>query len=175
MKDVNLDNEFKIFYNKIYPMVINIVNAIIRDLELSEDITHDSFIKLYERYDEFKDDNHRKYWIIKVAKNLSINQYNKRQREKKIYKNIFKEDKQITIEDNIGKLINFEKSKVLNEVLKLIPIKLKEALLLKEYSDLTYKEISKMMFTTESNAKIRVFRAKKMIYEILKKNEYFDE
>ena len=51
-----------------------------------------------------------------------------------------------------------------------LPEKLKEAVILKEYSDLNYKEIGKVLGISEGNVKVRIFRARKLLEEILRKD-----
>jgi len=48
-----------------------------------------------------------------------------------------------------------------------LPPKLKEVVVLAEYSDLNYKEIGKVVGITEGNVKVRIFRARKLLAEML--------
>ena len=48
-----------------------------------------------------------------------------------------------------------------------LPPKLKEVIVLKEYGDMNYKEIGKVVGITEGNVKVRVFRARKLLEEML--------
>ena len=47
------------------------------------------------------------------------------------------------------------------------PDKLKEVLVLKEFGEMNYKEIARALRISESNVKVRVFRAKEKLAEIL--------
>ena len=61
-------------------------------------------------------------------------------------------------------------SEIINDArnaLDKLPKKLKEALILKEYSDLNYKDIGKILGISEGNVKVRIFRARKQLEQIL--------
>ena len=52
-------------------------------------------------------------------------------------------------------------------VVKNASLKLKEVIVLKEYGDMNYKDIGKVVGITEGNVKVRVFRARKLLEEML--------
>ena len=45
--------------------------------------------------------------------------------------------------------------------------------MLKEYGDLNYKEIGKVLGITEGNVKVRVFRAREQLLKILGEDDVF--
>ena len=45
--------------------------------------------------------------------------------------------------------------------------KLKEVIILREYGDLNYKEIGKVLGITEGNVKIRMFRAREQLEKLI--------
>ncbi len=54
-----------------------------------------------------------------------------------------------------------------------MPHKLKTVLVLREYGDLSYKEIARILRITEGNVKIRVFRARNLLGEIMNQEEVY--
>ena len=70
-------------------------------------------------------------------------------------------------------LLKAESIKNAREALNKLPPKLREVLILKEYSDLNYKEIGKVMGITEGNVKVRIFRARKLLEEIIGAEDVF--
>ena len=70
-------------------------------------------------------------------------------------------------------LLKAESIKNAREALNKLPPKLREVLILKEYSDLNYKEIGKVMGITEGNVKVRIFRARKLLEEIIGAEDEF--
>ena len=50
---------------------------------------------------------------------------------------------------------------------------LREVLILKEYGDLNYKEIGKVLGITEGNVKVRVFRAREQLLKLLGEDDVY--
>ena len=52
-----------------------------------------------------------------------------------------------------------------------MPEKLKSVLVLKEYADLNYRQIAGILRISESNVKVRVHRARKMMESLLDRED----
>ena len=63
----------RLIYYTIYPIV--------KDHALAEDIMQNVFIKIYENIDSYTERNSPKAWIVTIARNLAINEYNHKKRE----------------------------------------------------------------------------------------------
>ena len=59
------------------------------------------------------------------------------------------------------------------EALKKLPQNLQDVLLLREYSDLNYKEIGRVLGITEGNVKVRIFRAREQLVKIIGEDNVF--
>ncbi len=68
-------------------------------------------------------------------------------------------------------MIKKEITDTVQKALAKLPQKLKTVLVLKEYGNLSYREIASMLHITESNVKVRVFRARALLEELLGEEE----
>lgn len=68
-------------YNETKNSVFAIALGIIRDYSLAEDIMQDTFIKVKKYIGQFKEGTSAKRWINAIARNTSLNLYNRRKRE----------------------------------------------------------------------------------------------
>ena len=59
------------------------------------------------------------------------------------------------------------------EALKKLSKKSQEVLILKEYGDMSYKEIAKILGITEGNVKVRVFRAREQLIKLIGEEDVF--
>jgi RNA polymerase sigma-70 factor (ECF subfamily) len=59
------------------------------------------------------------------------------------------------------------------EALNKIPEKLRMILILREYADMNYKEIGKVLGITEGNVKVRVFRAREQLAKIIGEDDVY--
>jgi RNA polymerase sigma-70 factor (ECF subfamily) len=162
----DLEEHFRRIYDEVFPIVLRVVWRVTNDQEVAEELAHDAFIKLYERIDHFPDADQAKYWLIRVAKNHALNHVKRRQRERRAYERVLAQPvtPPPTGEDQ---LIRGETSVEVQEALQKLPEKLRVILIMKEYTELNYKEIAKALGITEANVKVRVFRARQKLAEIL--------
>jgi len=73
------DEIYKLTYRKIFFVVLPIV----RDKALTEDIMQDTYLKFLEKLYDYKTNNSLAY-ILTIARNLALNEYNRRKREFKV-------------------------------------------------------------------------------------------
>ena len=59
------------------------------------------------------------------------------------------------------------------EALKKLPTNLQEVVILKEYTELSYKEIGRVLGITEGNVKVRIFRAREQLAKIIGEDNVF--
>jgi len=73
---------FDMIYECTYRKVFFLVLPILKDRALAEDIMQDTYLKFLEKLYDYKAKNSLAY-LLTIAKNLAINEYNKRKREVK--------------------------------------------------------------------------------------------
>jgi len=72
------------------------------------------------------------------------------------------------VEDDI---LRSEAAQELRRHLSLLPDKLREVLVLKEYGGMNYKEIGKVLGISEGNVKVRAFRAREALLKRMKRED----
>ncbi len=158
--------DFNLIYRETMQMLFKISYRIVNDEEAAEDLSHDSLIKANEKKIMFPSLNDAKFWLIRVVKNASLNYVKRKAREKTAYEKALYEDHR-TVKSGETELLAAESIRLTQEALNRLPKKLREAVVLKEYSDLNYKEIGKVLGISEGNVKVRIFRARKLLGEML--------
>ncbi len=162
------DLRFKQVYDEVFPIVLKLVWRVTGDQESAEELCQDAFIKLYERLDNFPDNNQAKYWMIRVAKNHALNYVKRKQRERHAYEKVLKQPERI-LEDGEGKLIRAEEKLSVQLALEKLPPNMKEILVMKEYGEMNYRDIGKVLGISEANVKVRMFRARQRLLSIMEK------
>lgn len=71
------DNSFAFIYDNTYKVIFFTIYEVLGDKSLSEDIMQDVYLKACQNINNYKNDNFLA-WLSKIAKNLAINEYNKR-------------------------------------------------------------------------------------------------
>lgn len=123
----------------------------------AEDIVQNTFIKLLQTDTEFKDDEHTRKWLIKVAMNECKNMW-----KSFWHKNITSFDEL----ENEPEYIDSEEKQLFEEVMKL-PKKYSVVLHLYYYEGYNVKEIAQILEITESNVQTRLMRARNKLKEHL--------
>ena len=144
----------EMYVKKHFDMVYKLAFSIMKDKHLAEDLTQDVFLKFLEEKKEFLSDEHIKAWLIRVTINKGKNVFNL-----SFYK------KSVPLTEDIP----FEEAQsidLLSHVMKL-PIKLKTALHLYYYEDMSISEIACAMNSKESTVKSWLKRGREKLKESL--------
>ncbi len=148
------------------PVLFKVAIRIAGNEEAAEDLCHDALIKMTEKDMQFPSLNDAKYWLIRVVKNASLNYAKRKGRERRAYERALKEDRR-TVDSGETSLLKKDSVEQVREALEKLPENLRMVLHLKEYGELNYKEIGRVLGITEGNVKVRVFRAREQLSRLL--------
>ena len=164
--------DFRTLYNETFSLLYKISWRIVSDEEAAEDLVHDSYIKANEKALVFPSVDDAKFWLIRVVKNASLNYAKRKTREKNAYHKAFYEDRRQATSGE-SDLLREETKRRAQEALGNLPKNLREVLILREYGDLNYKEIGKVLGITEGNVKVRMFRARAQLEKLIGADDVF--
>lgn len=164
--------DFRKIYDTTMSLLFKISFRVVNDEEAAEDLVHDSLMKMHEKELVFPSIDDAKYWLIRVVKNASLNYAKRKGREKKAYEKALHEDTR-TVESGETELLKAEAKQKIKEALNKLPEKLKMILILREYAELNYKEIGRVLGITEGNVKVRVFRAREQLSKIIGEDDVY--
>lgn len=124
----------------------------------ADDVVQDTFIKYHCGNKEFADKEHIKAWLIRVAINKSINVTRSFWRRRMVPLDEYAQTLEFPTE---------EAGNLFEEVMKL-PKKYRIALHLRYFEDYPVKQVAEILDISESNAKVRLARGRKMLEKSLK-------
>lgn len=160
------DERFEQVYNESFSIVYRMVYRLTGDSAVAEDICHEAFLKYYPRVDTIPDNKQALYWLLRVAKNMTYNFLKKKQREGKLLNRLYKESPYKDKSEE-SRFIDQESAEEVRAKIEELPYKLRVPLVLREYEGLSYRDIAEVMNITENNVKIRIFRARNKLAELL--------
>lgn len=163
--------EFRFVYENTFRLIFVVAYRITGKPETAEELSQEAFIKFYERIHQFTDINQAKYWLIRVVKNLALNHEKRKGREIKAYTKFLNSAKQ-TEESGEDSLIKKELSHTVQQAIDRLKPKLRMPLVLKEYGELSYKEIASILGITEGNVKVRVWRAREVLSDLMREDDH---
>ena len=158
--------DYDALYSGFLPILLKVSLNVVHDMETAEEICQEAFIRLFERKIPFSKEEEVRFWLIRVVKNLSLNVFRKRKNEAAAVEKLQQIHRSAA--PSAEELFSAEEEKRrFREAVDSLPDKWKEVLILKEFGEMNYKEIAKTLRISESNVKVRVFRAKEKLAEIL--------
>ena len=137
----------------------------------AEDITIESFAKAFEKINTYNQKFVFKTWLITISKNLHIDKLRKNKNNfdlNQLNENIQIKESSPSPEDN---LINEQKLKSLKSKINKLKPHYKEVIELKCFNELSYKEISIKLNQPINNIKVKVLRAKKILFQLISEND----
>lgn len=154
--------DFQALFDATTPLLIRVAWRITGSEESAEDIVQDSFIRMLEKKIPFPSQDDAKYWLIRVVKNAALNYAKRKGREAKAYERYLRDVNDGTPSPEDEAMVK-EDAETMRALLERLPEKYREVLVLKEYAELNYKEIGRVLGITEGNVKVRVFRARECL------------
>lgn len=176
-------NAFSILINRYKNQAYNIAFRILNNREDAEESASDAFLKVYHNLKDFDKNSSFSTWLYRIVYNNSISIRRKKKDTLDLMDNIKLDDENLgefeisediadSFEDNLT--IEKEKSNQL-EKLKLAILKLKELeqviITLYYIEDKSTDEIANITGKSVSNVKIILFRARKVLYNLMKEDK----
>lgn len=161
---------FTRLFNKYKKQVYNYAVKMVSDRMAAEDIVQNVFLKLYENLESIRIKESINFWIFRTARNEIYTWY----RRQKSYKRVFDpaDTEEIQIDSGIdvpAEIEIKELSAIIAKEVHSLPEVYKEIFVLKEYADLSYREIAGVMGITEDLVKSRLFKIRKKLVDRLVK------
>lgn len=141
--------------------VLRMCYLYVKDYQLAEDITQETFLRVYEKYDTFENRSSEKTWIMSIAVNLCKNCMRTRW-FRSVSPGVIPETES---KDVYESLVN--KNAVSAEIMKLSP-KYREVILLYYYQQLSVKEIACVLNQKETTVLQRLKRAREYLKPLLR-------
>ena len=135
----------------------------------SEDLTQQTFLKVWQQLKTFRGDSAFFTWVYRIAINLAKN-YVSSSGYKKQKLNISVEDSEIEInsfKDIELELMHDQSLKNIKFFIDSMPESLRTAFTMREQEGLSYDEISKITETPIGTVRSRIFRARESILEYI--------
>ena len=169
---------FNILMNKYYPRVYASIFSFIKSKEDSEDLSQQTFIKVWQQLDTFRGDSAFFTWVYRIAINLAKNFVTSSGfKKQKINTSIQEAEIDISSFDDIeSAVIHNESLEEISFFIDSLPESLKTAFVLRESEGKSYEDIAAITETPIGTVRSRIFRARESIVdfiesEITKNNE----
>ena len=166
--DINAYNELVKRYKD---RLLNFVLRYFNNVEQAEDVVQDTLIKLYTHASYYKNVAKFSTWIFTIAKNNALTELRKNKRKKT--DSLWTKDGQIidinSKEESLDSKVQNEIAiDQLNKFLDEIPENFRMAVVLRDFQELSYEEISKILEIPIGTIKSRINRGRIQLAEKMK-------
>jgi len=155
-----------------------IVSKYVKDYDEVNDVVQETFIKAYRALEAFRGESAFYTWLYRIAVNTSKNYLLARNRRPPSFDvdlgdaenaELSSQLQNLDSPDNI--LSRNELETVIDVAIKGLPADLRNALILREFEDLSYEQIGDIMDCPVGTVRSRIFRAREALEEKIKEME----
>ena len=166
-------SQFALLWQKYNKQIFASVLKIVRSIDDADDIVQDTFLKAFNALHSYNQTFPFPAWLYKIASNTCIDYFRRKRIRPISIENINRDggdiydiisDKSTPIDVNI---INNETKEELLKAVEQLPLRYKQCIQLRHFEELSYEEISIKMDLPLGTVKITLFRARKMLLNML--------
>ncbi len=152
--------------------IFGTIMFIVKDRYIAEDIFQETFIKVIKTIKKGKYNEQGKFspWVVQIARNLAIDHFRKSKKKPVIIgesgDDIFK-ILNMNEDNHETSLIKEERNSMVRKLIHMLPQEQKEVLVLRQYGELSFKEIAEMTGVSINTALGRMRYALKNIRKMM--------
>ncbi|SEN63423.1 RNA polymerase, sigma subunit, ECF family [Flavobacterium sp. CF108] len=163
-------NAFAVLVDRYKDMIFTLALKMVKNREEAEEVSQDTFIKIYSSLNKFKGESKFSTWIYKIAYNTCLDRLKKSKKEDlNISIDDFSSHLIKTMETALSVLEDKERKQTIQNCLNLLPSEENFLLTLFYFENQNLEEIGKIMSINANNVKVKLFRSRQKLAVILKK------
>jgi len=160
---------FAVLVDRYKDLVFTLAIRMMKNREEAEEVSQDTFIKVYKSLYKFKGDSKFSTWIYRVAYNTCLDRLKSNKRKQQTVEiNEFTEYQVKSLDDALSLMEAEERKQAIQDCLQLLPPDDCVLLTLYYFEELSLEEIAKVVNLTANNVKVKLFRSRKKLTTILR-------
>ncbi len=162
---------FETLVERYQDRIFRLLSRFTRDRGEVEDLGQEVFVKVFRKLHTFQQDSAFYTWVYRIAVNTAKDHFSRHSRRRLVLvEDAVELDSGQRDPDYAGSaepLLEEELREVTRQVLETLPDKYREILVLREYEDLSYTEMSQVLECSMGTVESRLFRARQRFKEAL--------
>lgn len=159
------DGAFSILYERYRRTLYVFGERMLGSAEAAADLVQDTFLGIYERRHELQSLRSFRGWLFTVGRNRCLTLLRQQKTRGRLGASADSEPQE---KEPPALLESAEESRLVQRALAEMPPEQREVLVLREYQELSYREIAEITGATESAVKARLFRARQALAGMLR-------
>jgi len=162
-------NAFAVLVDRYKDMVFTLSLKMLKDREEAEEVSQDTFLKIYKSLNKFNGESKFSTWIYKVAFNTCLDRLKKNKRlQLVICLDEFTEQETISLISVLDSIEEKERKQMIQDCLHGLPGEDSFLLTLYYFEEQSLEEIAKIIGINQNNVKIKLYRCRKKLASLLK-------
>jgi RNA polymerase sigma-70 factor (ECF subfamily) len=160
---------FRLLVEKYRKVMFGTAYLMTKDRGLAEDAMQEALIQIWKHLPELRQGVSLKPWLVRIV----VNEVNRQRRKKQVPTIPLEYAPEIAddCDDAVTTMIHSEDHQQLRQALEMLPLEIRETVILRYFSDLTVPEIAAVIKKPEGTVKSRLSRALVRLNEILSNSE----
>lgn len=164
-------NAFSVLVERYKNMVFTLSLKMLKVREEAEEVSQDTFVKIFRSLSKFNGESKFSTWVYKIAFNTCLDRIKKNKRSQPVVTmNEFTEQQAISLINGLDSIEDKERKKMVQDCLLWLPGEDSFLLTLYYFEEQSLEEIAKIIGITANNVKIRLYRSRKKLTSILKEH-----
>jgi RNA polymerase sigma-70 factor (ECF subfamily) len=161
------DLAFVTLYNRYKRLIYIFCLKMLFNADAAKDCVQEVFLRAYERREQLNEPQRFSSWLYSIARNqcLSIFRRSKHDATQEIDFDLISGPSGETPDALMERQ---ESVDLLNKSLAQLNLEYREVLVLREFQNLSYREIAEVLGDSESAVKSRIFKARQRLFELLR-------
>ena len=131
---------------------------LVKEDEAAKDIVHETFLRMHSSLDGMRNGVVLRVWLLSIARNIAFNFLRKNKLVQPLIEELESDD-----ESPFEIMVRDERERTVRHLIESLSPGLRELIVLREYEELSYREIAAVTGLSEDNVKVRIYRARKAI------------
>ncbi len=159
MKEISFQNDVLPLKNKLFRLALRIT----LNREEAEDVVQDTLIKVWNARDRWLELDSIEAYSLTIARNLSLDRIKKMENQN----DSLEEQNTERLDENTStpseRMIQKDKLDIVRNIIDELPEKQRSCLQLRDIEGKSYKEIADILYITEDQVKVNIFRARQTV------------
>ncbi len=159
---------FVSLYNRYKDQVYGFCLKMLLDKERAADVMQDTFLRVYENRERLLNVGSFRSWLFTIARNQCLNVIRREKRQVSLEPAMREDASMKASQKPSAPLEKSEQVELVNHCLAQLKPDYREVIILREYQNLSYKEIAAVTRSTLSAVKSRLFKARRKLATFIK-------
>lgn len=162
-------NAFAVLVNRYKDLIFTLALRMTNNREEAEEVSQDTFIKIYKSLVKFKGDSKFSTWVYRVAYNTCLDRLKKLKRTQNTVEiNEYTEHQVVSLDNALEAMEVNERKQAIQDCLNLLPSEDGFLLTLYYFEEQSLEEIAKVVNLKPNNVKVKLYRSRKKLTTILR-------